>query len=62
MHVPSTHEHICPTYLSDIQGTFGKVKEWIALIILVLVLLGLAFEVAHRTWVSFAGSFAMLGE
>ena len=37
-------------------------KEWIALIILVLVLFGLAFDLAHRTWVSFAGSFAMLGE
>ena len=44
------------------MGTFGKVKEWIALIILALVLLALAFEVAHRTWISFVGSFAMLGE
>ena len=45
-----------------LQGTFGKVKEWIALVILVLVLFGLAFDIAHRTWVSFTGSFAMLGE
>ena len=43
------------------MGTFGKAKEWIALIILIAVLLGLAFDVAHRTWISFAGSFAILG-
>ena len=42
-------------------GKLGLVKEWLALIIMALVLLGLAFDVAHRTWISFGGSFAMLG-
>jgi hypothetical protein len=43
-------------------GRLGLVKEWIALVIMALVLIGLAFEVAHRTWVAFMGSFAMLGQ
>ena len=43
------------------MGTFGKAKEWVALVILAAVLLALAFDIAHRTWISFAGSFAMLG-
>lgn len=42
-------------------GKLGLVKEWLALIIMALVLLGLALDVAHRTWISFGGSFAMLG-
>jgi hypothetical protein len=44
------------------MGMFGLNKEWIALIVVALVLIGLAFEVAHRTWIAFAGSFTMLGE
>jgi len=43
------------------MGTFGLYKEWIALTIVGLVLLGIAFEVFHRMWVAFCGAFAMLG-
>ncbi|KAG1652905.1 hypothetical protein FOA52_015927, partial [Chlamydomonas sp. UWO 241] len=43
------------------MGQFGLIKEWIALIILVLVLLGIAFEVFHRMWIAFIGAFSMTG-
>ncbi len=44
------------------MGTFGLVKEWIALAVFALVLISLALDIAHRTWIAFAGSFTMLGE
>ncbi len=44
------------------MGTFGLAKEWVALAVFVLVLLALALDIAHRTWIAFAGSFTMLGE
>lgn len=43
------------------MGSFGKVKEWMALIILILVLLAMALDIAHRTLIAFVGSFCMLG-
>ena len=44
------------------MGVFGQIKEWMALVVLALVLLALAFDIAHRVWIAFIGSFAMLGQ
>lgn len=43
------------------MGGFGLVKEWIALMVIALVLIALALEVMHRMWIAFIGGFLMSG-
>ncbi|KAG1678649.1 hypothetical protein FOA52_012656 [Chlamydomonas sp. UWO 241] len=58
----SEPELTASVYIEPTQmGTFGLYKEWIALCIVGLVLLGIAFEVFNRTWVAFCGAFMMTG-
>lgn len=42
-------------------GGLGPAKNWLALTILLLVLVGIASEKIHRMWCAFIGAGLMMG-
>ena len=57
--MPATKQLVFQAEASDIGG-LGPAKNWLALTILLLVLVGIASERIHRVWCAMIGAAAMV--